>query len=142
MRGRVQPEDLLHDPEIEKTARENQKAVRLARSAEPSFRTQYTNLTPVKPETIIIGDHRGSPLPLPPTARPMMGDYGLVANCGHLTHVFQPANPVAFDTNTFVQQGLKENQYDGRDTMIPHEHLNHFYETYQLCVQPLHITEN
>jgi len=78
----------------------------------------------------------------PPPARPMMGDYGLAANRGHLTHVFQQANPVAFDIKTSVQQGLKENQYDGRDTMSPHEHLSHFYETCQFYVPPLHVTED
>jgi len=52
MRCRVQPGDLLHDPEIEKTARENRKVARLAKSPDPSARTQYTNLTPYELETV------------------------------------------------------------------------------------------
>jgi hypothetical protein len=65
MRGIVQAGDLLHDPEIEKTARVNQKAVWLARSAEPSSRTQYTSLNQSEPETIIMGDNIGNPPPPP-----------------------------------------------------------------------------
>ncbi|XP_039688640.1 uncharacterized protein [Medicago truncatula] len=33
----------------------------------------------------------------PPAAWPKLGDYGLANHRGRLTHVFQPANPVAFD---------------------------------------------
>lgn len=100
MRGRVPRGELLYDREIEKTARANRKAVRLARSAEPSPRTHHTDPTPFEPETIPIP----APPPVtvtmgenPPPPRPMMGDYGLANNRGRLTHVFQPANPVAFD---------------------------------------------
>jgi len=64
-----------------------------------------------------------------PPPRPMIGDYGLDANRGHLTHVFQPANPVAFDIKSYVQQDFKENQFGGRDDKSPHEHLSHFHET-------------
>lgn len=52
----------------------------------------------------------------PPPVRPMMGDYGLTTNRCQLTHFFQPDNSVDFDIKTFVQQGLNENQYEGRDT--------------------------
>jgi hypothetical protein len=31
-----------------------------------------------------------------------MRGYGLADNRGHLTHVFQPANPVVFDIKTYV----------------------------------------
>ncbi|AES79029.1 animal RPA1 domain protein, putative [Medicago truncatula] len=87
----------------------------MARSTNPSYRTPWEML---------------------------MGDYGLAANRGHLTHVFHPANPVAFDIKTSVHNGLKENQYDGRDIMSPHEHLSRFYETCQFCVPPANITED
>lgn len=133
MRGRKPRGELLYDPEIEKTAKANRRAVRLARSAEPSPRTQHTSPTPFEPEFIPIP----APPPVtvtmgenpPPPPRPMMGDYGLATNRGRLTHVFQPANPVAFDIKNSVLQGLREDQYDGRDNMSPHEHISKFYET-------------
>jgi hypothetical protein len=80
--------------------------------------------------------------PPPQQQRPMMGDYGLDANRGHLTHVFQSANPVAFDIKSSVQQNLKENQYDGRDDRSPHEHLSHFHETWQFCVPSANVTKS
>ena len=80
--------------------------------------------------------------PPPPPHRPMMRDYGLVANRDHLTHVFQPANPVAFYIKTSAKNGLKENQYDGRDTMSPHERLSHFYKTCQFCIPPANVIED
>ena len=66
----------------------------------------------------------------------------MAANHGHFTHVFQPANLVAFVIKTSVQNGLKENHYDGRDTMSPHEHLSQFYKTCQFCVPPATVTED
>jgi len=100
MRGRVQPQDLLHDPKIEKTARANRRVVRLARSAEGipiNSSPMVTQPIEIETEPIAMGDQP------PPPPRPMMGDYGLDANRGHLTHVFQPANPVAFNIKSFVQ---------------------------------------
>jgi len=140
MRGRVQPEYLLHHLQTEKTARENQIAVWLAHLVEPSSRTQFINPTPVQPETITMGDVNGGN-PRPPPARPMMGYYGLAANRGQHTHVFLPENHVSFGIKISIQNGLKENQYDGRYTMSPHEHLSYFYETCQLCIPPLHVNE-
>jgi hypothetical protein len=112
----------VYNPEIERTARANRKAVRLARAAEGTTReSSPLDIHPTEPEPIAMGEQQ------PP--RPMMGDYGLDANRGHLTHVFQPAYPVAFDIKSSVQQNLKENQYNGRDDRSPHEHLSHFHET-------------
>ena len=106
MRGKTRPEDLQHDPEIEKTAKANRKAIRLARLAEGTRSHSSPIINhPIETEPIVMGDQN------PPQARPMMGDYGLDANRGHLTHVFQPANPVAFDIKSSVQQNLKENQF-------------------------------
>jgi len=48
-----------------------------------------------------------------PPPRPKLGDYGLATNLGRLTHVFRPANPIAFDIKASVQNGLKERQFDG-----------------------------
>jgi len=123
MRGRRQLGDLLFDPEIEETAKANRKANRLARSPDPGYRTPHTNLTFFEPETITAPVIKmGEPNPPP---RPKMGDYGLAANCSRLTHVFQPANPVAFDIKTSIQNHLKDRQFDGSDNVSPHEHLSH-----------------
>jgi len=126
MQGRRGSGELLFDPEIEKTAKANRKAVRLSRSVPPTPRPRYTSPTPSELESIpspksdIMGDND----PPPPPPRPMMGDYGLDANRGHLTHVFQPANPVAFDIKSSVQQNLRENQFDGCDDKSPCNTLN------------------
>ena len=69
-------------------------------------------------------------------------DYRLTTYRGRLTHIFQLANPVAFDIKTYVQQGLSNNQYEGREAQFPHEHLGNFYEPCQYCVPPAHVTED
>jgi len=74
--------------------------------------------------------------------RHMIEDYGLSTNRSQFTHIFQPANLVAFDIKTSVQQGLKENQYEGRDAQFTHEHLSRFYETFQFCVPPANNNED
>lgn len=120
MRGRRSSE---YDPEIVRTARANRKVVRLLRlsqSVPPSARTQIPvpelaeAETATSPKSSIMGD------PQPPPARPKLGDYGLANHRGRLTHTFQPANPVAFDIKTSVQNGLKERQYDGSEAMRTH----------------------
>jgi len=142
MQGRRGAGEFLFDPEIEKTAKANRKVVRLSHSIPPTPIPRYISPTPFEPESVpspksnIMGDA------YPPPARPMMGDYGLDANRGHLTHVFQPANPVAFDIKSSVQPNLKENQFDGRDDKSPHEHPSHFHKTCQFCVPPAHVTES
>ncbi|XP_039688632.1 uncharacterized protein [Medicago truncatula] len=78
----------------------------------------------------------------PPAARPKLGDYGLANHRGRLTHVFRPANPVTFDIKASVQNGLKERQFDGTETISPHEHLSHFAETCEFCVPPANVTED
>jgi len=124
MRGKTRPEDLQHDHEIEKAAKANRKAVRFARLAEGTSRRSSPITThPAETELITMGEQP------PPPPRPLMGDYGLTTYRGRLTHIFQPANPVAFDIKTSVQQGLNNNQYEGREAQCPHEHLSKFYET-------------
>jgi len=124
---------MQHDPEIEKTAKANRKAVWLARLAEATSRHSSPIINhPTKIEPIAMGEQ--------PPPRPLMGDYGLTTYHGCLTHIFQPANPVAFDIKTSVQQGLSNNQYEGREAQCPHEHLSKFYETCQYCVPPAHVT--
>jgi len=141
MRGRGQSIDLQYDPEIERTARVNRKVVWLLKSVPPSPRTRYTSPTPTEPESIqspkskTMGDAN-------PPPRPKLSDYGLAANRGRLTHVFQPANSVAFDIKTSIQNHLKDKQFDEFDNMTPHEHLSHFAETCEFCVPLATMTDD
>jgi len=74
--------------------------------------------------------------------RPKLGDYGLANHRCRLTHVFQPANPIAFDIKTYVLNGIRNKQFDGTDSMSPHEHLIHFAETCEFCVPPATVTDD
>jgi hypothetical protein len=142
MRGKQSSYDLEYDPEIERTARALWKAVRLQRLSQfvqPSAREPILEPTPTESETSsspksIMGE------PEPP--RPTLGEFGLATHRGRLTHTFQPANPVAFDIKTSVQNGLKERQFDETDLMSTHEHLSHFAETCEFCVPPANVTES
>jgi hypothetical protein len=143
MQGKRSSDDLKYDPEIERTARANRRAVqllRLSQSVPPSARVSIPEPTPTEAETIsspksiIMGEL------VPP--RPKLGDYGLATHRDRLTHTFQPANHVAFDIKTSVQNGLKERQFDGTDNMSPYEHLSHFAETCEFCVPPATMTES
>jgi hypothetical protein len=141
MRGRGRSVDLLFDPEIEKTAKANRKVIRLSKFVPSSPRTGYTCPTPSKPESIsspksnTMGD-------VDPPPRPKLGDYGSANSRGRLTHVFQPANLVAFAIKTSVQNGLKDRQFDESYSMSPHGHLNHFFETCELCVSSTTVTDD
>ncbi len=105
MRGRQRKDDLQFDPEIERTARGNQKAFRLSKSVPPEQREQIPSPTPsvtkkpVSPEPSIVGD---------PALRPKLGDYGLATHRGQLTHTFRLANPAAFDIKSTVLNGLRD----------------------------------
>jgi len=50
MQGRRSKDDLQFDPEIERTARANQKAVRLSKSLPPSEREQIPSPAPSETE--------------------------------------------------------------------------------------------
>lgn len=134
MRGTVPPGELIHIPEVERFFRARRKAARLAREAQ-----QQQGVIQNQVHEAEMGENLPPP---PPPGRPRMGDYGLAHNRGQLTHIFHPANPVAFDIKNSVLQGLRENRYEGRDTQCPHEHLSRFYETFQYCVAPGNITED
>ena len=99
MRGRRSQDDLQFDPEIERTARANQKVVRLSRSVPPSVREKIPS--PAFSETETITSLESSIMGEPPT-RPKLGDYGLANQRGHLTHTFRPANLVVFDIKSIV----------------------------------------
>ncbi|MCI36462.1 hypothetical protein A2U01_0057685, partial [Trifolium medium] len=89
---------LQFDPEIERTARANRKAVRLAReTARLAALEQLISEEETSEEELHeMADNVHNPPPPPPPRR-TLGDYGQrndgeVANQG-----FQPANPVTFD---------------------------------------------
>jgi len=135
MRGRTSKDDLQFDPEIERTARANRKVVRLSKSVSPSAQEQI--LSPAPSETEKSNSPESSIMTELP-ARPTLGDYGLANHRGHLTHTFWHANPAAFDIKSTVLNGLRDKQFDGIETMSPHEHLSRFVETCEFCVpQPL-----
>jgi len=135
MLGRTSKDDLQFDPEIGRTARANQKVVRLSKSVPLSAREQIPSPAPSEteksnsPESSIMAE-------LP--ARPKVGDYGLANHCGHLTHTFRPANRAAFDIKSTLLNGLRDKQFDGTETMSPHDHLSRFAETCEFCVPPSH----
>jgi hypothetical protein len=138
MRGKQSADDLEYDPEIERTARALQKAVRLQRLSH-SVPSGVREPIPAESETISSPKSTTMGEPVPP--RPKLGDYGLATHRGQLTHTFQPANPVAFDMKTTVLNGLRDKQFDGTEAMSPHEHLSRFAETCEFCVQPATMTD-
>ncbi|MCI39493.1 hypothetical protein A2U01_0060725, partial [Trifolium medium] len=107
MRGKA-PEELLFDPEIEKTAKANRKATKLAKEAasqahfeqELSEEEVLSSSFVVEEELIEMEEEHIVPPPPPP--RRTLGDYGQ-RNNGETTNLgFQPANPVAFDIKNTV----------------------------------------
>jgi len=110
MRGRTSKDDLKFNPEIERTARANRKAVRLSKSVPPSAREQIPRPAPFETESSTSPESRimGEPLP-----RPKLGDYNLATHRGQLTHTFRPANPTAFDIKSTILNGLRDKQFDG-----------------------------
>ncbi|GAU46577.1 hypothetical protein TSUD_402660 [Trifolium subterraneum] len=130
MRGNAQGK-LLYDPEIEKTAKKNRKAARLARetaqltnTAEKQSDTEVSSPITSDDEISTMGDE--NPPPPPPPER-TFGDYG--KNNGRNANLgFQPINPVSFDIKNTVLNALKENQYSGAESQCPNLHLEHFDE--------------
>jgi hypothetical protein len=135
MRGKQSSDDLEYDPEIERTARALWKVVQLQRLSQ-SIPSSARVPIPIEAET--SSSPKSTTLP----ERPKLGDYSLANNRGRLTHTFQPANPVAFDIKTSVQNGLKDRQYDGTEAMSPHEHLSRFAKKCEFCVPPATVSES
>jgi hypothetical protein len=143
MRGKAQ-EELQYDPEIEKTAKKNRKAARLAReTARLATITQEEGEGEVSSpltsddETSTMGDNP----PPPPPPRRTLGDYGQRNNAENPNLGFQPANPVSFDIKNTVLNALKENQFTGSETQCPNIHLAHFFEACSYT-DPNGITES
>ncbi|MCI44256.1 hypothetical protein A2U01_0065495, partial [Trifolium medium] len=94
MRGKNVARELLFDSEIEKTAKANRKAVRLAQLADTSAGNPPSESS--QSEESIMGDNP------PPSPRRTMGDYCRRTDAEQISMGFQPANPVTFDIKNMV----------------------------------------
>ncbi|GAU47100.1 hypothetical protein TSUD_403320 [Trifolium subterraneum] len=107
---------LLFDPEIEKTARANRKAVRQAREAEKLLASLGEHFEEVQTNTdeeqFDMSEEQANP-PVPPPRR-TLGDYGQRNNGGVANLGFQPVNPVTFDIKNTIINALKEDQYSDK----------------------------
>ncbi|MCI27464.1 putative athila retroelement ORF1 protein, partial [Trifolium medium] len=125
-------------PEIERTARANRKAVRLAKEAARLSRLEEE--TSGEEDLIEMTENVQDPSPPPPPRR-TLGDYGM-RNNGEMANLgFQPVNPVAFDIKNSVISALKEYQYSGAESQCPNLHLSHFYEACD-CTDPPGVSES
>ncbi|PNX69921.1 hypothetical protein L195_g056985, partial [Trifolium pratense] len=124
--------ELFFDAEIEKTAKANRKAVRLARLAEQELVEASTGISS---DTGSQFEEEGKMAddPPPPPPRRTMGDYCRRTDTGQISMGFQPANPVTFDIKNTVLTGLRDNQFDGSAIRDPWAHLERFYETCTMC---------
>ncbi|XP_045822039.1 uncharacterized protein LOC123914922 [Trifolium pratense] len=118
MQGRKVVRELYFDPEIEKTARVNKKAARLAREAARSANIANN----ISEEEVSSPKHSDNKLNIhimaadPPPPLRTLGDYdqrnnGELANLG-----FQPRNPVSFEIKNYVLSALKEDQFSGSES--------------------------
>ncbi|GAU38875.1 hypothetical protein TSUD_67380 [Trifolium subterraneum] len=121
---------LLFDPEIEKTAQANRKAVRQAKDASrllASASQDYQEIQSNTDQEPIDMAEEENHIPVPPPRR-TLGDYGQRNNGGIANLGFQPVNPVTFDIKNTVINALKEDQYSGVESQCPNLHLSHFYD--------------
>ncbi|GAU40179.1 hypothetical protein TSUD_374870 [Trifolium subterraneum] len=127
---------LLFDPEIEKTARANRKAVRQTREAErlASLVKDFEEIEPkTEEQQFVMAEEQANP-PVPPPVRRTLGDYGQrnnggVANLGfQLLETISKVNPVTFYIKNTVINAFKEDQYSGSESQCPNLHLSHFYD--------------
>jgi hypothetical protein len=133
MRGKAS-EALLFDPEIEKTAKANRKATKLAKEvASQAYLERETSEEEIsssshfsEEEPIEMEGHQEANPPVQP--RRTLGDYGQPNDVGVANLGFQPANPIAFDIKNTVLSALKEDQYSGAESQCPNLHLGRFYE--------------
>ncbi|GAU15420.1 hypothetical protein TSUD_44570 [Trifolium subterraneum] len=120
--------ELIFDPEIEKTAKANRKAVRLAHQAALLASGTEEILEEEVPSSNTSNDETESMAGVDPPPRRTLGDYGQ-ANGGHNPNLdFQLVKPVSFDIKNTVLNALKENQFSGSESECPNIHLARFYE--------------
>ncbi|GAU44556.1 hypothetical protein TSUD_400200 [Trifolium subterraneum] len=128
--ARTSSSGFLFDPEIEKTARANRKAVRQAKEAArllASVGQDYQEIQSNTDQESIEMAGEENYIPVPPPRR-TLGDYGQRNNGGIANLGFQPVNPVTFDIKNTVINALKEDQYSGAESQCPNLHLSHFYD--------------
>ncbi|GAU31161.1 hypothetical protein TSUD_315860 [Trifolium subterraneum] len=113
--------ELIFDPEIEKTAKANRKAVRLAHQAALLASEEV-------PSSNTSNDESESMAGVDPPPRRTLGDYGQATGGHNLNLGFQPVNLVSFDIKNTVLSALKENQFSGSESECPNIHLARFYE--------------
>ncbi|GAU52029.1 hypothetical protein TSUD_418570 [Trifolium subterraneum] len=142
MQGRKKVvQELIFDPEIEKTAKANRKAVWLAHQAALLEGGTEEIIEEEVPSSNTSNDETESMARVDPPPRRTLGDYGQ-ATGGHNPNLgFQPVNPVSFDIKNTVLSALKENQFSGSESECPNIHLARFYEA---CgyTDPTGVTES
>ncbi|PNX60028.1 putative athila retroelement ORF1 protein, partial [Trifolium pratense] len=130
MQGRKVVRELYFDPEIEKTARANRKAARLAREAARSANIA-NNISEEEVSSLEHSDNEANIHIMaadPPPPLRTLGDYGQ-RNNGELANLgFQPRNPVSFEIKNSVLSALKEDQFSGSESQCPNLHVQKFYE--------------
>ncbi|GAU40459.1 hypothetical protein TSUD_134610 [Trifolium subterraneum] len=129
MQGRKKVvQELIFDPEIEKTAKAKRKAVRLARQAArlASGTEEILEEEVSSPNTSDNETESMAGVVQPP--RRTLGDYGQATDGQNLNLGFQPVNPASFDIKNTVLSALKENQFSGGESECPNIHLSRFYE--------------
>ncbi|GAU25750.1 hypothetical protein TSUD_216820 [Trifolium subterraneum] len=122
--------ELIFDPKIEKTAKANRKAVRLARQAArlASGTKEILEEEVSSPNTSDNEIEIMAGVVQPP--RRTLGDYGQATDGQNPNLGFQPVNPVSFDIKNTVLSALKENQFSGGESECPNIHLSRFYEEF------------
>ncbi|GAU15422.1 hypothetical protein TSUD_44590 [Trifolium subterraneum] len=120
--------ELIFDPEIEKTAKANRKAVCLAHQTALLTSGTEEILEEEVPSSNTSNYETENMAGVDPPPRRTLGDYGQ-ATGGHNPNLgFQPVNPVSFDIKNTVLSALKENQFSGNESECPNIHLARFYE--------------
>ncbi|GAU45603.1 hypothetical protein TSUD_285720 [Trifolium subterraneum] len=120
--------ELLFDHEIEKTAKANRKAVRLARQAARLASGTRETSEEEGSSSHTLDDETESMAGVVQLPRRTLGDYGQATDGQNPNMGFQPVNPVSFDIKNTVLSALKENQFSGGESECPNIHLSRFYE--------------
>ncbi|GAU48300.1 hypothetical protein TSUD_132250 [Trifolium subterraneum] len=120
--------ELIFVPEIEKTAKTNRKAVRLADQAArlASGTEEILKEEVSSPNTSDNETESMAGVIQPP--RRTLGDYGQATDGQNPNLGFQPVNSVSFDIKNTMLSALKENQFSGGESECPNIHLSRFYE--------------
>ncbi|GAU46838.1 hypothetical protein TSUD_83460, partial [Trifolium subterraneum] len=124
--------EMIFDPEIEKKAKANRKAVRLAHQATLLTSGTEEILEEEVPSSNTSNDETESMAGVDPSPRRTLGDYGQTTG-GHNPNLgFQPVNPVSFDIkNTFLERRNDITNFEQGDS----ESLYDAWERFKLCLK-------